>query len=494
MQREQSLAELESRIHDRSLELDPALMRESGHRAMDWIVKRQTELREWPLGNELPREETEALLRESMPEEGMDLHSVIEEFTAKVAPNAVHLDHPMFFAFIPSAPTFVSMLADTLMAGSNVFSGTWYESSGPSQVEIIVVDWFKQMLGMPTQAAGLLVSGGSVATLTCLAAARHARLNDETANAVIYLSNQTHTATDRALRLLGFRSGQVRRIPVDATFRLDAKTLRERIQSDIKRGLRPFALIANAGTTNTGAIDPMGEMSAIAREFTLWLHVDAAYGGFAALTERGRALLAGIESADSVVLDPHKWFYCGIEAGCAIVREGRLLRDTFRILPEYMTDVEREEQEVNFCDYGLQLTRSFRALKVWMTLKTFGARRLRETIDQCMDLAGFASKLFSQSPRIEITSAPSLGVFSFRYVPEGAGRSSDEEYLNRINADLVARAVASRQIVLSTTRLGSRLVIRLCVLNHRTRKENIRNVLTLVERFGQEAAANLRRD
>jgi len=488
MQSKHSLAELESKIHDLSLELDPKLMREAGYRAMDWIIKRHTDLRGWPLGRELHRGETEALLREPMPEEGMDFHHVFDEFTTKVAPNAVHLDHPMFFAFIPSAPTFVSVLADTLVAGANVFVGTWYESSGPSQVEIVVIDWFKQMLGLPAAAAGLLVSGGSVATLTSLAVARHARLNDETANAVVYLSDQTHTATDRALRLLGFRTDQVRRIPADSAFRMDTETLRERIRLDIRNGLRPFALIANAGTTNTGAIDPMSEMSAIARDFGLWLHVDAAYGGFAALTKRGCRLLAGIENADSVVLDPHKWFYCGIEAGCAIVREARAMRDTFKILPEYMTDVGREEREVNFCDYGLQLTRAFRALKVWMTLKSFGARRLREIIDQCMDLASFAAALFSQSPRIEITSAPSLGVFSFRYVPEGLA-SSDEEYLNRINADLVARAVASRQIVLSSTRFGSRLVIRFCVLSHRTRKEDIRDALRLVERFGQEASA-----
>ncbi len=488
MQAEQSLAQLESKIHDRSLELDPKLMREAGYRAIDWIVKRQTGLREWEVGRELRRDEAEALLREPMPEEGMDFNRVFDEFTAKVAPNAVHLDHPMFFAFIPSAPTYISMLADTLTAGANFFAGTWYESSGPSQVEILVVDWFKQMLGLPAAATGLLVSGGSVATLTSLAVARHTRLHEETANAVVYLSDQTHTSTDRALRLLGFRSNQVQRIPTDAAFRLEIKTLRERIESDIQGGLRPFALIANAGTTNTGAIDPMNDMGAIAREFGLWLHVDAAYGGFAALTERGCKLLAGIENADSVVLDPHKWFYCGIEAGCALVREGRWMRDTFKILPEYMTDMGREEREVNFCDYGLQLTRACRALKVWMTLKTFGARRLREIIDQCMDLANFAAALFSQSPRIEITSAPSLGVFSFRYVPEHAA-SSDEEYLNRVNAGLVARAVKSRQIVLSSTRFGSRLVIRFCVLSHRTRKEDIRDALRLVERFGLEATA-----
>jgi glutamate/tyrosine decarboxylase-like PLP-dependent enzyme len=217
--------------------------------------------------------------------------------------------------------------------------------------------------------------------------------------------------------------------------------------------------------------------------------VDAAYGGFATLTERGRRFLAGIERADSVVLDPHKWFYCGYEAGCVIVRSGRLLRETFRILPEYMTDVAREEREVNFCDYGVQLTRTFRALKVWMTVKTFGARRLREILDQCLDLTEYAARSFQESPRVEIITPPSLGVFSFRYVPEGVPPANREEYLNRINSGLVQRATASRRIVLSTTRLGTRTVIRFCVLTHRTKMADIREALRLIEQFGQEAAA-----
>jgi glutamate/tyrosine decarboxylase-like PLP-dependent enzyme len=487
-----SLRELESRIHDRSLELDPELMRRAGYRVMDWIVERQRQLRESTLGRELVRDETEALLRETMPEEGQEIDDTLDEFERKVAPNVVHVDHPRFFAFIPSAPSYVSMLADTLVAGSNVFAGTWFESSGPSQVEIVVIDWFKQMLGLPPEAAGLLVSGGSVASLTALAVARHQVLHDETSDAVVYLSNQTHASIDRALRLLAFRADQLRHIPSDAEFKLDTGRLRERIGLDLKAGLRPFAIVANAGTTNTGAIDPVGEIAQIARHHGLWLHVDAAYGGFAALTERGRALLSGIEQADSVVLDPHKWFYCGYEAGCAILRSGKLMHETFKILPEYMSDVAREEREVNFCDYGVQLTRAFRALKVWMTVKTFGARRLREIIDQCLDLTEYAARLFSQSPRIEITSPPSLGIFSFRYVPPGVEVAAHEEFLNRINTELVAKAIASRQIVLSSTRLGTRTAIRFCVLNHRTRKDDIREALRLVERFGEEAVASMR--
>ncbi|MFB3920164.1 MAG: aspartate aminotransferase family protein [Terriglobia bacterium] len=486
-----SLKELEARIRDVSLDLDAEAMRRAGYRVVDWIVERHSAIRKSNLGRELRREETEALLRESLPEDPIGFDSVFEAYTKNVAPNAIHLDHPRFFAFIPSAPNFASILAEALVAGTNVFAGTWLESSGPSQVEIVVIDWFKAMLGLPAEAAGLLVSGGSVANLTALAVARRAVLKDDIKDTVVYLSDQTHASLDRALRILGFRAGQLRHIPADAGFRLDTAELEARVKHDRKAGLRPFLVIANAGTTNTGAVDAMREVARIAREQSLWFHVDAAYGGFAALTERGKVLLAGIEHADSVVLDPHKWFYCPFEAGCVIVRRGRLMRETFRILPEYMTDVAREEREVNFCDYGLQLTRGFRALKVWMSVKTFGARRIREVIDQCLDLTEYAARLFAESPRIEIVTPPSLGVFTFRYVPEKLPASGAEEFLNKLNSDLVAHAIASREIMLSSTRLGARQVIRFCVLNHRTRKEDVREALRLIERFGREAETNL---
>lgn len=488
------LEQLETRIRDVSLDLDPESMRQAGYRVVDWIVNRLAGLRESTLGQELSRDETEKLLREPMPEQPSNFNQVFDEYQHRVAPNVIQLDHPRFFAFIPSAPNFISILADALVAGTNVFAGTWLESSGPSQVELVVIDWFKQMLGLPPAAAGLLVSGGSVANLTALAVARRAVLNDQTDKAVVYFSDQTHASVDRGLRILGIQSRQLRRIPTDSEFRINTAELAEQIQQDREAGLRPFVVIATAGTTNTGAIDPLADIAAIAREHSLWFHVDAAYGGFAALTPRGQELLRGIEHADSVVLDPHKWFYCPFEAGCVIVRDGRLMRETFRILPEYMRDVAREEREVNFCDYGLQLTRSFRALKVWMAVKTYGARRFREVIDQCLDLAEYAARLFQKSPRVAILTRPQLGIFTFRYVPPKLpGNEQDAEtFLNRLNEMLAARIISSRKLMLSSTHLGSQYALRFCVLNHRTRKEDVREALRLIEQFGREAEESVR--
>ena len=483
-----SREQLASRMPAVSLDMDPASMRKAGYQVVDWLIERIENLRESPLGRELSREDTEKLLRQPMPEEPSDFDEVFEEYTRKVAPYAFQLDHPRFFAFIPSAPSFVGVLAEALVAGTNFFAGTWLESSGPSQVELIVIDWFKEMLGLPAGAAGLLVSGGSVANLTALAVARHTILKDAATDAVVYLSDQTHASIDRALRLLGFSTAQIKRIPTQPDLRMDVAKLKEQIRQDRSDELRPFAVVANAGTTNTGTVDPLPEIGAIAHRERLWFHVDAAYGGFAALSERGRKLLAGIEGADSVVLDPHKWLYCPFEAGCVIVREGRLLPETFRILPEYMRDVAREAQEVNFCDYGLQLTRSFRALKVWMTVKTFGARRLKQIINQCLDLTQYAARLFRESPRLEIITPPSLGVFTFRYVPRQlkTGDSHAGTLLDKLNRKLVAKIISGQKLMLSSTQLGSRYVLRFCVLNHRTRREDIDEALRLIEDYGRE--------
>lgn len=492
MKDQDSLHELEMRIHDVSLDLDREAMRRAAHQVADYVVDRIANLRESTMGRELHREETEALLREPLPEDPMNFEEVFAKFAHDVAPYATPLDHPRFFAFIPSAPSFISILGDMLAAGTNVFAGTWFESSGPSQVEILVIDWFKQILSLPPEASGLLVSGGSVANLTALAAARRAVVDDATQNAVVYLSAHAHTAIERGLRILGIGESQWRRIPTDMQFRMQPQALATQILEDLRVGFRPLAVVASAGTTSTGAIDPLDAIAQVARQNHVWFHVDAAYGGFATLTDRGHELLRGIEQADSVVLDPHKWFYCPIEAGCVLVRDGRKLFETFHILPDYMRDVEREEREVNFCDYGLQLTRGFRALKVWMAVKTYGIARIREIIGQCLDLAEYAAQWLAQSPQIEIVTPPSLGVFTFRYVPRVIPPGQEREaFLNRLNDALIAKIIASRRLMLSSTRLAERHVLRFCVLNHRSRKEDVRAARDIILQLGSEVEKSL---
>jgi glutamate/tyrosine decarboxylase-like PLP-dependent enzyme len=307
--------------------------------------------------------------------------------------------------------------------------------------------------------------------------------------AVIYLSDQTHASVDRAIKVLGFRPDQLQRVPVDSSYRISVEALTNQIERDAQAGRRPFCVIANAGTTNTGAIDPLPELADVCQSRSLWLHVDAAYGGFAVLTERGRQWLEGLNRADSITLDPHKWLYQPYEAGCVLVKDVSWLKQTFQYLPEYMQDAAPERGKVNFCDYGLQLTRQFRALKVWMSLKKYGVRAFRQAIDQSLDLTLLAEALLDRSPVCEILSRAHLGIVCFRYVPRGfqPATEADEEHLNRLNEKLVELILHDGRAMLTSTRLNSRFAIRFCILNHRTRKEDVEETVMLIERLGKEA-------
>ena len=471
------------------IDADPDEMRRMGYRAVDAIVEHLTTLGDRPTGRRANRAEMEALLREPLPQGRASFDQLLSDYREQILEYAFHLAHPRFFAYIPSSPTYAAILADALATAANLFLGNWLEAAAAAEVEIVVIDWFKEMLGIDEpEAGGLLTSGGSVANLTALAVARHAKLSDETAGAVVYASDQTHSSVERALRLLGFRPDQFARVPADGAYRLDGAALERRIDADERAGRRPFCLVANGGTTNTGAVDDLTRAAGICAARGLWLHVDAAYGGFAALTGRGRSLLAGVERADSITLDPHKWLYAPFEAGCVIFRDARQSRAVFHLLPDYLQDMPREAENVNFYDYGPQLTRGFRAFKLWFALRFYGVETYRALIDRSLDLAQLAALRLGRSPAIELLNEPSLGIVCFRHVPAGlrVGDPADEARLDRLNAELVERVIASGEAVLSSTRVGGRFALRLCVLNHRTTIEDVERAVALVGRLGNE--------
>lgn len=470
------------------IDSDPEEMRRIGYRAIDEIVEHLITLKDRRTGRSAGRAEMEALLREPLPRERAGFETLLDDFRQKILEYSFHLAHPRFFAFIPSSPTYVSILGDALATAANLFLGNWLEASAAAEVELVVIDWFKEMIGMTgAEAGGLLTSGGSAANLIALAVAREARLGGEMAGARIYLSDQTHSSVERAARLLGFKPEQICRVATDYEYRINLNALEDLIARDCEAGLRPFCLVANGGTTNTGAVDDLEAAAAIARRHGLWLHVDAAYGGFAALSERGRRLLKGIELADSVTLDPHKWLYAPFEAGCVIFAQARLARATFHLLPDYLQDMPREIENVNFYDYGPQLTRGFRALKIWFALRYYGVETFRALVERSIDLAALAAELMRRSPVIELLSEPQLAIFAFRFVPpQFIARSvEDVRRLDEVNTEIVSRVTASGEAVLSSTRLGGRVAIRFCVLNHRTEAEDIERTVALIERLGR---------
>jgi glutamate/tyrosine decarboxylase-like PLP-dependent enzyme len=423
-------------------------------------------------------DEMRARLDSEPPAAGQGYDAILAELEEHVLPFAAHWGHPGYFAFIPGAGTFPGALGDFIAAALNFDAGSWTWGSGPSHVELIVLDWFKEWIGYPREAAGVLVNGGSAANMTALACARESLAGAMSDDLVAYCSDQAHSSVARAARALGFRPDQVRVLPTDDRFRMRADALTGAMEADVRAGRRPLFVAAAAGSTNTGAVDPFGALAEITHRHGAWLHVDGAYGGFAALTERGAATLAGMELADSVTLDPHKWLYQPFECGCLMVRDGQRLDDAFVITPDYLLDVQPGEHEVNFSDRSFQLTRITRALKLWVSLKYFGIDAFRAAIDRSLDLAELAQRRVAESSELELLLPTSLGVTCFRRRFPGV---EDEGQLARLNAQLVKGLEASGLGLVSSTRLGGRFAIRLCVLNHTSAAEDVTRVLDWLE-------------
>lgn len=468
--------------HDR-LELSSDEMRRLGHAMVEALVAQFEALAEGPVGRRAPREELERLLREPIPETGRDPVAVLERVQRDVLPNTLHVNHPRFFAFVPSPGNFVSAMADALASGFNIFAGTWFAGSAAAQIELVVIDWLREMCGLPEGAGGLFVSGGSMANLTALAAARHARLDGHTENAVIYMSDQTHSSVARSLTVLGFAAGQIRILAADSDFRLPLDALAAAINGDRAAGLRPFCVVANAGTTNTGAVDPLPQLGALCRDHGLWLHVDGAYGVPAILTDEGKAALAGLDQCDSVSLDPHKWLFQTFESGCVLLRDRTLLLETFQVMPEYLRDTERGLEEVNFGNYGVQLTRSPRALKLWMSLQVFGLAAFRNAIERGLRLAELVEAALRQSEDWSIVTPAQLAVVTFRYRAAGMAEAEADALHGRI----VEETMADGYALVTSTVLNGRPVLRLCTINPRTTdadmEETVRRLTAIARRL-----------
>lgn len=468
------------------LTLSSERMAELAALAAALVIERCEGLREgrpWVGGT---REELEPLMREPAPEAGRPAEEVMRRAVEDILPVAARVDHPRFFAFVPSSPTWPGVLADFLAAGHNIFQGTWLGSGGPSQLEVVVLDWFRAWIGYPEGAGGLFTSGGSAASLDALVAAREAA--GSPLAGTVYMSDQSHSALTRAVRIVGVRSEHLRLVASDDRFRIDMAALEAAIAEDRAAGRVPIAVCANAGATNTGAVDPLGPLADLCAREGIWLHVDAAYGGFAILTEKGRAALQGIERADSIAMDAHKWLFQPFETGCLMVRDVRRLEEAFAVSPEYLQDTRWGRDHPNFGDRGLQLSRSFRALKVWMSIQTFGLAAFRRAVSRGIELAERAEEYVRTSDVLEIANPASLGVICFRYRPRGI--TIGEEELEALNKAIQSRVIESGTAMMSSTRLRDRYSLRLCILNHSSTWDDVRSTLADIERIGGEMLAS----
>ncbi|MBZ5612019.1 MAG: decarboxylase [Acidobacteriia bacterium] len=461
-----------------TLEFSPERMREIGYRVVDCLVEHLATLPTQPVGAKADPAVLIPALQEPAPEQGAEFETVLAQLQRDIFPNSMHVNHPRFLAYVPGPGNFIGAMADTLISGYNIFAGTWISGSGPAAIELAVLNWLRDACGLPESAGGLFVSGGSLANLTALAVARHVTLDDRLDGACVYFSDQAHSSLEKALRLIGIPPAHFRKLPSDAAWRLPVAELAARVAEDRAAGLRPFCVIASAGTTNTGAVDPLVELSRFCREHNLWFHVDGAYGASSAISSRGRELLQGLELADSLSLDPHKWLFQPFEIGCVLVRDRSHLRETFRILPEYLKDTQLHSAEFNFTDYGPQLTRSFRALKLWMSIKVFGMASFRVAVERGFQLGEFTEARLRSMPGWEIVSPAQMAVVCFRH-----SSLDDAAHLRLVQAFL-----EDGFALITSTVLRGRTVLRTCTINPRTTEADIEAALNrldgLVRRSG----------
>jgi glutamate/tyrosine decarboxylase-like PLP-dependent enzyme len=438
------------------LSLPPEEMRRLGYRVVDRIVEHLAELRDLPPVRTGDPAELRARLGGPPPDQPGAPDAALDALFDDVLPFIQHVDHPRFFARVGSPSNFVSVLADAVGAGFNVFNGSWTGGSGPATVELVVIDWLRELCGLPEGAAGVLTTGGSVANLVGLAAARTAFLGGRPdPDAIVYSSDQAHAAIERALRVLGFDEAQLRPLPTGERGRLAAADVRAAIAADRAAGRRPFCVAATAGSTSTGAVDPLDELADLCAQEGLWLHVDGAYGAPAVLAPAARPLLAGLERADSLVLDPHKWLFQPYEIGCLLVREPGLLERTFALEGSYLRDVL--DGEVNFRNRSVQLTRGARALKLWLSIRVFGLAAFRAAVADTIALAEHAEALLRARPGWEVVTPAQLAIVCFR-------RAGDDALQTRIAETMIRDGFAAP----STTEVAGRVVLRLCTINPRT--------------------------
>ncbi len=489
------------------LEMTAEEFRSVGHTLVDRLADFLATQSSRPVAPGLEPEQVRALLASGGPPElGTAAGPLLEEAAKLILDHSTLSGHPRFLAYVISSPSPIGALADLMAAIVNPNVGAWDLSPIATEIEAQAVRWIAGMLGFPTDCGGLLTSGGNMANFVGFLAARRAKASwdvrvegaarREGGRLAVYTSAETHTWVHKAADLFGLGTGAIRWVPTDDAQRMDVDALRRQVREDRASGWLPMLVAATAGTVSTGAVDPLPRIAAVCREEDLWFHVDGAYGGFAAVVPGAPEDLRGLALADSVAVDPHKWLYAPLEAGCALVRDRELLRDAFEYHPTYYhlrEEGETKDEAINYYQFGPQNSRGFRALKVWLGLRQAGQSGYRRMISEDMALA---RALYAQAERHPELEAFTLGlsVTTFRYVPaELAGDPSrDEEYLDRLNTEILTRLQRGGEVYLSNAVVRGRFLLRSCVVNFRTTAEDIAAIPEIVARVGRQAHRDLR--
>jgi aromatic-L-amino-acid decarboxylase len=470
--------------------------RRLGHLAVDMATDYLSQIRQKPVFQPMTPDERQELLGATLTEEGIAPEALLTYIRDQVFTHPMGNGHPRFFGWVNSPPASLGILADFLAATLNPSCAGGDHAA--IYLEHCVVRWLMELLGFPTEESmGLLVSGGSMATLTCLTAGRHWVAKKDGWNIreegwqvqhpqlVLYTSEEGHSCIRKAVELLGLGSAAIRIIPTDPTLRMDVEALKEAISLDREAGRRPFCIAANAGTVNTGAIDPLDILADICAEEDLWLHVDGAYGAIGKLDPAVAPLFAGLERAQSVAIDPHKWLSVPVECGCALVYDKQLLRETFSLVPVY---IQMEEGKGFaglpwFSEYGFQQTREFRALKLWMVLQSAGRQGLAQRITRHNALAQHLASRIDATPDFERLAPVSLSIVCFRYVPTAL--QGDETAIEQLNRAIIPFVQSNGEAFITGTVLRGKFTLRACILHDATTEEDITALLDIVRHAGE---------
>lgn len=461
-------------------------------------------IRDRPVNVATTSQSIRELLDPELPEQPCDAEQVIGDFERVLLAHSRHNAHPRMFGYVQSSGIPIAAAADLLASTLNANVTAWRSAPAATEIERLTIDWIKQILGYPMDSFGLFVSGGSMANLCGLAAARAAKASIDVRKSgaqglqqpmCVYASQQTHHSVVKAAGILGIGQDNVRLIPVDDRFHIDLTALERTIETDKAAGYQPFCVVGNGGTVNTGAFDPLKPLSEIAWKHGLWLHVDGSYGGFAALSSTAKPLFEGLAEADSVALDPHKWLYLPLDCGCVLYRRAEDARRAFAHEAEYTRVWQQAPDEAfAFWDFGPELSRRFRALKVWMTLRMVGTKALGESIESNIQCARLLESLVNQSEDLQMLAPVKLSIFCFRYLAEQfRGRpltEREEADVDSFNERLMVALQADGSSYVSNARLRGRFALRGCVLNYRTTEDDMRLLVEDVRRVASTLNAD----
>jgi glutamate/tyrosine decarboxylase-like PLP-dependent enzyme len=484
--------------------MDPATFREAGHRLVDKLSELMVSLPERPVTRDVtPSAIRNAFgLTDPLPAHGADAAELLEQTADRLVAYSLFNAHPRFFGYITAPPAPIGILGDLLASGVNANVGGWRLAPAATEIELQTVRWIAELIGYPPDCGGLLVSGGNMANLVCFFAARAAKApwnvredgipGGSGRRLLVYGSAEMHTWMQKAADISGIGTSSIRWIPTDADLRMDVAALARQIDADLAEGHVPFLVVGTAGSVSTGAVDPLPAIRDLSRARGLWFHVDGAYGGFAAAVADAPDDLRALADADSVAVDPHKWLYAPLEAGCALVRNPAALRGAFAYHPPYY---HFDEEVTNLVDFGMQNSRGFRALKVWLALKHIGANGYRAMISEDIRLSRAMAAAVDRHPELALLTQ-SLSITTFRFVPAdlhaNAGAASVETYLNTLNEQLLDAVQRGGRAFVSNAVIGGKYALRACIVNFRTGPGDVEALPGIVVEAGREIDAAMR--